>query len=315
MKSRSGSFPVRLLKRLSWAALTLFGTILVTWGLLYAMPNVDPARLVAGPRTDPETLAAIRRQLGLDLPRYQQFWLYLVNLAHGNWGQSSFTRKEVLHSILERFPATAELAISGLAIYLLIGIPLGVWTARHKNGWQDKTVLVVGIMIISLPIFYLARMLQYGIAYRAGVLPVAGMGGISHLIMPALTLGLVGGVYYSRLLHSSIVDVLAQDYVRAARARGLTEGMVLRRHVLRNALIPVATQLGMDVAGLLGGVIFTENVFGWPGIGTLAVKAIFQLDVRMILGTVLFAAIIVVTANIIVDLLYPLLDPRIQKAL
>jgi len=314
MSARWKLFVKRLLKRLGWAIVTLFGTVTITFILLHSAP-VDPARMIAGAKADPQTIAHIRHQFGLDRPAYQQFGFYCWKMIRGDWGISNFTREPVLNSILDRFPATAELAAAGLFFYLLIGIPLGIWTARHKNGWQDRLVLIVGILIISLPIFYLARMLQYGVAYKARLLPVAGMGGLAHLLMPAFTLGLVGGLYYSRLLHSSLVDVLAQDYVRSARARGLSEARVLYRHALRNALIPVSTQLGMDVAGLLGGVIFTEMVFAWPGIGTLAVRAIFMLDVPMILGTVLFAAILVVLANLAVDLIYPLLDPRIEGAL
>ena len=303
----------RLLRRLGWACVTLFGTTLVTFVIICNIHG-DPARMMAGPKADPKTLAAIRHEFGFDRPPAQRYAIYLNQVVHGNWGISTFTRKPVLPTIMERFPATAELALGGLAFYLLIGMPLGLWTARHKNQWQDRITLVVGILIISMPIFYLARMLQFGLCYKLRILPVAGIGGFSHLLLPAFTLGLGGGIYYSRLLHASLVDVLAQDYVRFARARGLSESRVLGRHVLRNALIPVATQLGMDVAGLLGGVIFTENVFSWPGIGTLAVNAIFQLDVAMILGTVLFSAILVVAANIIVDLLYPLLDPRIERS-
>ena len=314
MSDRARLFLLRLARRLAWSAVTLLGTVLLTFVLLYAYP-ASPEKLIAGPHSDPATLQAIRVQMGLDKPRWVQFLVYLDHLLKGNWGTSNFTREPVLRSIWERFPATLELAAAGLFFYLAIGIPLGLWTARHKHKWQDRTVLVVGILIISMPIFYLARMLQYGLAYKWRLLPVAGIGGLDHLLLPAFTLGLVGGVYYSRLLHTSLTEVLTQDYVRFARARGFSERHVLFRHVLRNAMIPVATQLGMDVAGLLSGVIFTENVFAWPGIGTLAVKAILQMDVPVIMGTVLFAAILVVAANIIVDLLYPVLDPRIERSL
>ncbi|MDQ2730130.1 MAG: ABC transporter permease, partial [Armatimonadota bacterium] len=256
MRSPLGAFFVRLAKRLGWAAITLLGTIVVTYTLIYAVP-ADPARMVAGAKADPETIKNISHQLRLDRPAPVRFALYVNDLAHGNWGKSSFTRKGVLPSIWDRFPATLELAGAGLFFYLVIGIPLGVWTARHNNGWQDRTVLIVGMCIISMPIFYLARMLQYGAAYKAQWLPVAGIGGLGHLLLPAFVLGLAGGVYYSRLLHSSLVEVFQQDYMRFSRARGLPERRVLWRHGVRNALIPVCTQLGMDVAGLLGGVIFT----------------------------------------------------------
>jgi peptide/nickel transport system permease protein len=313
-RSEALSILIRLARRLAWAGVTLLGTVLLTFLLLHGT-GADPARLIAGPRADPQTLAIIRTQFGLDQPLWVQIWRYVEHLLSGDWGISTFTREPVLSSILQRFPATLELAAGGLFFYLIIGIPLGAWTACHRNGWQDRITLIFGILIISLPIFYLARMLQYGVAYHLRLLPVAGIGGLSHLILPAFTLGLVGGIYYSRLLHASLSDTLQQDYIRFARSRGIPRRSVLIRHALRNALVPVATQLGMDVAGLLGGVIFTENVFSWPGIGTLMIRSIFQLDVPMILGTVLFSAILVVAANIIVDLLYPLLDPRMERAL
>src|SRR6185295_14884583 len=193
--------------------------------------------------------------------------------------------------------------------WMLLAVPLGVLTARCGGSWFDRFVLVLATLSLSLPAFWLARMLQYWLSYKLGWFPVAGFRGFSHLLLPAATLAVLFVGYYARLVHSNMTEVLNSPYIRTARAKGVSEAMVLFRHGLRNAMIPVVTILGMDVAGLLGGVMFTENVFALPGIGTLAVQSVFNLDVPVIMGTVMFSAVIVVAANLVVDVLYRWIDP------
>jgi peptide/nickel transport system permease protein len=301
----------RMGKRLLRAAATLLGTSLVVFAIAHAVPG-DVVTAYAGRQADEETRANIRRELHLDDPLPVQYLRFLGNALCGDLGHSNVTQEPVLTAILSRFPATLILSLGGLAVWLVISIPLGVLTAKYRDQPIDRTVLVLAMVGISVPTFWLGRLLQFELAYRRGWFPVAGLFSWQHLILPALTLGVVGAGYYARLVHSSMIEVLGHDYIRAARARGLSEGQVLFKHALRNAFLPVLTVLGMDTATLLGGVVFTESVFALPGLGALSLQAVLNLDVPMIMGTVLFAALAVVTANVIVDGLYRLIDPRIQ---
>jgi peptide/nickel transport system permease protein len=232
--------------------------------------------------------------------------------VRGNLGTSSVTKEPVAEAIWARFPATLGLSLGGLFIWIVVSIPLGVLTAKYRDKPIDRIVLVLAAVTVSVPTFWLGRMLQFELAYRRGWFPVAGLFSWTSLILPSLTLGIVGVGYYARLVHSNMLEVLNQDYIRAARARGLSESAVLFKHGLRNAFLPVLTILGMDMAGLLGGVVFTESVFALPGLGALSLQSVINLDVPMIMGTVLFAALLVVTANLIVDFVYRLVDPRIK---
>jgi peptide/nickel transport system permease protein len=302
---------VRLCKRLLWAAVTLLGTSLLVFGIAHAVP-ADPIAAYAGPHADKETRDRIRRELGLDDPLATQYGRFLWGAVRGDLGRSTVTQEPVAEAILARFPATLALSLGGLLIWLAVSIPLGVLTAKYRDRPIDRIVLVLGTVCISVPTFWLGRMLQFELAYRLGWFPVAGLFSWTSLILPSVTLGIVGAGYYARLVHSNMLEVLNQDYIRAARARGLSEPAVLFKHGLRNAFLPVLTVLGMDMAGLLGGVVFTESIFALPGLGALSLQAVLNLDVPMIMGTVLFAALLVVAANLIVDFVYRLVDPRIK---
>ncbi|HAM70316.1 MAG TPA: hypothetical protein DCM86_01570 [Verrucomicrobiales bacterium] len=304
---------LRLVVRLIGAGVTLAGTALLTFILIHAVPG-DVARVIAGSKASPEVLQAIHTRLHLDEPVWRRLGWHLSDLAHGDLGRSYVTEQSVAEAILIRLPATAALAGLAVTFWMLIAIPLGALTARHPGGWVDRSVLVLSTLSLSLPAFWLARMCQYWFSYKLGWFPVAGFRGFGHLLLPAATLALLFVGYYARLIHTHMAEVLNSHYVRAARAKGASEGMTLFRHGLRNAMIPVVTVLGMDVAGLLGGVMFVENVFALPGIGTLAVQSVFNLDVPVIMGTVMFSAVIVVGANLVVDLLYGWMDPRIRSA-
>jgi peptide/nickel transport system permease protein len=303
----------RIFNRLAQSVVTLVGVSLLVFFITHAIP-ADPVAAVAGPHADKETRERIRKELGLSDPLWEQYGRYVWNVLHGDLGKSFVTGERVTDAILTRFPATLAVSLGGVAIWLFVGVPLGVLTAKFRDKPIDRVVLVLAMVAISLPTFWLGRLLQYQIAYRDGILPVAGLTSWWCLILPSLTLGVAGAGYYARLVHSNMLEVLNQDYIRAARARGLSEPVVLFKHALRNALIPVLTVLGMDIAGLLAGVVFTESIFALPGLGALALQAVLNLDVPMIMGTVLFSAVLVVGANILVDVIYRLVDPRIQQA-
>ncbi len=300
-----------LLLRLGWSAGTLLGTSVVVFLITHAVP-ADPIAAYAGPHADRETRDRIRRQLGLDDPLPAQYVRYLGRALAGDLGESYVTREPVHEAIRSRFPITLAVAGGGLFFWLLVGVPVGLLTARWRGRPIDHAVLLLAMIGISLPTFWLGRMLQFQLAYRGGAFPVAGSASAAHFLLPCLTLGLVGVGYYARLVHSSMVEVLNQEFVRAARAKGRSEAGVLWRHALPNALLPILTVIGLDAATLLGGVVFTENVFALPGIGSLALQAVLTLDVPMIMGTVLYAAVFVVGANLMVDLLYRVVDPRIR---
>jgi len=245
---------------------------------------------------------------------WKRLGYYFGELARGDLGKSYVTDQPVLEAILTRFPTTAALCATAVVMWMLLAVPLGVLTAKFRGSWFDRSVLVLGTIGLSLPAFWLARMLQYWLSYKLGWFPVAGFRSFLHLLLPAAALAILAIGYYARLIHTNMVEVLDSPSVRAARARGLSEPAVLFKHALRNALIPVVTVLGMDVAALLGGVMFVENVFALPGIGTLAVQSVFNLDTPMIMGSVLFSAAIVLGANLVVDVLYRWIDPRIKTA-
>jgi peptide/nickel transport system permease protein len=301
----------RVLVRLGWGVLTLLGLSLLVFVATNAVP-ADPVAAIAGPKADKDTKDRIRRELHMDDPLLLRYGRYLRGVLRGDFGRSYAMEEDVADAILTRLPATLALALAGVALWLAIGVPVGVLTARYRGRPLDRGVLLLSMLGISVPTFWLGRMLQFHLAYRHGLFPVAGFVSWRHLILPALTLGIVGAGFYARLVHSSMVEVLEQDYIRAARARGLPERTVLFKHALGNALLPVLTVLGTDLAALLGGVVFCETIFALPGLGRLAVQAVTSFDLPVILGTVLFSGVLVVVSNLAVDLLVAVVDPRVR---
>jgi peptide/nickel transport system permease protein len=291
---------------------TLLGTAFLTFFLLNAVPG-DVARVIAGSKASPEVIKEIHIKYHLDDPFWQRFALYLGQLARGDLGHSYVTDQPVAEALLTRLPTTA--ALTGLAVimWIAVAVPLGALTARLRDSWFDRSTLVVATITLSLPSFWLARMMQYWLAYKLDWFPIGFFRGFTYLLLPAMCLAILLVGYYARLIHTNMVEVLESPYIRAARAKGASETRVLFKHALRNAMIPVVTILGMDIAGMLGGVLFIENVFALPGIGTLAVQSVFNLDPPVIMGTVLFSATLVVGANLVVDLLYGWIDPRIKS--
>jgi len=291
----------------------LFGVATVTFVLNFVLPG-DPARLLAGQRADAETIAAIRQQLGLDQPLPVQYVRFLGRLLQGDLGRSYVTNRPVLEIILERFPATALLTVSSMLLATVLGVLLGVLAAVRPNSWLDTLLMLLALVGISVPSFVagLLVLLLFGVVL--GWFPIAGYidQGWEYLVLPMLTLALRPMSIIARMTRSSMLEVLRQEYIRTALAKGVPTGRVLLRHALRNALNPVVTTVSAWFAGLLAGAFFVEYIFNWPGIGSVAIAAIEKLDYPLIQGTVLFAAVVFVVVNAIVDVLYAVVDPRVQ---
>lgn len=291
--------------------LTLLGISLLTFALTNVIP-ADPARTIAGPKADRATIERVRHEMDLDAPLPLQYARYLGRLLRGDLGRSYLTRQSVLDAILERLPATAFLAMASLIVALVLGTAGGVWAGVGAGGLPEAGVLAASTVLLSLPVFWLGLILLYVFGFRLRLLPLGGFSSAADVLLPALALGLATGAYYARMLHANLLAALQSDYVRTARAKGLSPARVYGKHALRNALLPFVTLAALDLAGLLGGVALTETVFNWPGLGRLAVEAVFNQDIPMVMGVVLFGAALVVALNAVVDVGYRLLDPRIR---
>lgn len=302
-----------ILLRLGWAAGVWVAVAAITFAITFLVP-ANPAKVLAGPQADAETVMRIHQQLGLDQPLPVQFARYLGNAVQGDFGTSFVTGQPVLPAILERLPATATLALGAIVVYLLLGGALGVIGAVKPGSLADRIGSVWAIAGFSLPTFWIGLVMLFVFAYTLRLFPLGGAGSLAHLILPALTLGTAGAAYYTRLIRQGLGEELKKDYIRAARAKGVPEHRVILAHGLRNASLPLVTLLGLDFASLLGGAVLTESVFAWPGIGQQAVQAIYTLDIPMIMGTVLFSATAIIVINLLVDLSYFWLDPRIRRA-
>lgn len=300
-----------ILGRLGGALGVWLAVAALTFAMVHLVPG-DPARALAGPQADPATLLRIRKELGLDDPILSQFGRYLWGILQGDWGVSFVTKRPVLASIWERFPATAALAFAALGVYLVVGGGLGVMAALRRGSWIDRLASGFAILGYALPTFWIGTLLLVALAFWVPIFPLYGSGTVGHLVLPAITLGIAGAATYARVIRQQLSEELSKDYVRAARAKGLDERTVVGRHALGNAVVPIVTLLGLDLAGLLGGAVVTESVFGWPGVGLQAVAAINDLDLPMIMGTVLFSASLIVVVNLVVDLAYHALDPRMR---
>ncbi len=303
-----------LVRRLLWVVVVLFFVSVITFLLAYAVPG-DPAKSIAGVHATPEVLERIRDELGLNKPVYEQYWIYITNLLQGDMGFSYDTQRPVAQSIIERFPATVMIALFGILFELVIGIPVGMVSALKQYSFRDRLFTVLSLLGIAAPGFWLGMLFLYVFAYQLQIFPLGGYEGWAeplYGVLPGLTLGVGGAAWYSRMLRSSMLDILNADYVRAARAKGLPERTVVWRHIMRNSWSPIITLLGLDFGWYLGGVLVIEVVFGVPGIGWQAWNAIQTQDMPMIMGTVLFAAVLVTVSNLVVDIAYTWLDPRVK---
>ena len=300
-----------LARRLLQALLILLGVAVITFVLLYAMP-ADPARMLAGRSATTQTVANIRHELGLDQPLVMQFWHYISGLVQGDLGRSYAQKTEVGTLIWARLPATLVLMAAGIFIEVLLGTLLGITAAVKRGSVIDNLVMMTSFVGVSAPQFVVALMLLYVFAITLGWFPMSGYGTFAHVVLPATTLGVLGAGWYARMARSAMIDVLNQDYVRTARAKGLSSARVLLRHALPNALLPIIAMIGIDIGQFMGGVVVVEAVFGWPGIGQLAWQAIQQVDIPIIMGVTLVSAFAIVVGNLIADLTAPLIDPRIR---
>lgn len=302
---------VLIARRLGGAALILLGVATITFVLLYLLP-ADPAVQIAGRSATARTVASIRHELGLDQPLPVQFVTYLGNLLQGDLGRSYAQKTEVETLILARLPATLILMGAGILVEVVLGVILGVVAALNRGGLADRGVMALAFIGVSSPQFVVALFFLYIFAATLGWFPMSGFGTVNHVVLPALTLGVLGAGWYARMVRSAMIDVLAQDYVRTARAKGLSNARVILRHALPNALLPIIAMIGIDIGQFMSGVVVVEAVYGWPGIGQLAWQAIQQVDIPIIMGVTLVSAFAIVTGNLLADLVAPLVDPRIR---
>lgn len=299
-------------QRLVQSVLILFGVAAITFVLLYALP-ADPARMLAGRSATAQTVENIRRELGLDQPLPVQFAQYVGGLVQGDLGRSYAQKTEVVTLIAARLPATLTLMAAGIFLEVLLGVILGSIAALNRGGLLDRTVMMSAFVGVSAPQFVVALLLLYVFAATLGWFPMSGYGTAAHVVLPAATLGMLGAGWYARMVRSAMIDVLNQDYIRTARAKGLSGARVILRHVLPNAILPIIAMIGIDIGQFMGGVVVVEAVYGWPGIGQLAWQAIQQVDIPIIMGVTLTSALAIITGNLIADLIAPVIDPRIRS--
>lgn len=300
-----------LVRRLLQSLLILLGVSLITFVLLYALP-ADPVRQIAGRSATAQTVQNIREQLGLDQPLAVQYWRYLGNLLQGDLGRSYLQKTEVSTLIMSRLPASLLLMAGAIFTELLIGLSMGVFAALRRGSHTDQALMIVSFVGVSAPQFVVGLLLLYVFAVQLGWFPIGGYGTFSHLVLPSLTMGILGSGWYSRMMRSSMIDVLRQDFVRTARAKGLTRRRIILRHALPNAILPIIAMIGIDVGIFMGGIVVVESVFGWPGIGQLAWQAIQRVDIPIIMGVTLVSATAIVIGNLVADVISLLVDPRIK---
>jgi peptide/nickel transport system permease protein len=313
-----------LVRRILLGLVVLWVIATLVFVMFFVAPS-NVARLIAGRQATPETVALVKHRLGLDRPVYEQYGTYLWNLLHGDVGYSFYNSTSVRSLIWERVPVTLSLAVGAAVLWLVMGVASGVLAATRPRSLADRVVTVTALVFYSMPAFLLGLIFLYFLFFRlhlAGIDFFPGSGYVpftesplqwaQHLLLPWFTIALVTAALYSRLTRGSMLDVLGEDYIRTARAKGLRERRVVYRHGLRSAIAPVITQFGIDLGTLLGGVIIVEAIFGLPGLGQLAVQSVTSQDLPVIIGTVVLASAFIVAANIVVDICYAMLDPRVR---
>ena len=297
--------------RLISTLVVVFGVITLVFLLIHLVPG-DPVEAMLGESATPTDQEALRHSLGLDQPLFTQWWQYISNLAHGNLGQSLYTREPISDMLLERFPATLELAFFGLLVAVLLALPLGSIAALRKDSIYDNGAMVFSLLGVSIPNFWLGPMLILLFSLTLGWLPVSGRENWLSLILPAITLGTALSAILARMVRSTLLEVLNEDYIRTARAKGLGETGVVLNHALRNASLPIITVLGLQLGTLLGGAVITEIIFAWPGIGQLTIESIQRRDYPVVQACILLISLSYVLVNTLTDILYAWLDPRVR---
>jgi ABC-type dipeptide/oligopeptide/nickel transport system permease component len=297
--------------RLLWIVPIMLGVSLIVFSIMKLVPG-DVAQVIAGTDGTAEDVALIRQSLGLDRPVYEQYLTFLGNSLRGDFGRSAVTKRPVAEEISARIEPTAELAVAAFLISLVIGLPAGVVSATSRYSVWDTVATLISLIGVSMPVFWLGLMLMLLFSVTLGWLPSSGAGTPAQLVLPALALGSASTAIIARQTRSGMLEVLSQDYVRTARAKGLTERVVLVRHALKNALIPTLTVAGLQVGYLMGGSVLAETVFARPGLGRLLVDSIARRDIPVVQTTIMLLSVTFVLVNLAVDLLYVKLDPRIQ---
>lgn len=302
-----------MMMRLLGVVPVVLGLVLLTFLLVHAVPG-DPVEVMLGESASSADRMQLRADLGLDQPIYVQFGVYLNKLAHGDLGVSIHSKKPIVDLLAERLPATAKLALLALSFAILIGLPLGIVAALKVSQWPDKLANLLSLSISAMPHFWMGPMLMMIFALWLGLLPVSGMESGTAVILPALTLGFGLAAILTRMTRASMLEVLHEDFIRTARAKGLTERAVILRHALRAALLPIVTVLGLQMGSLLAGTVITETVFSWDGIGRLLVESIEKRDYPVTQACVLVVALIYVMVNLATDIFYTKIDPRVRFA-
>jgi peptide/nickel transport system permease protein len=301
-----------ILRRFAQAIPVLIGITLFTFLMVHLTPGDPVLIFAAGKPLSPEREEQIREQYGLNKPLWVQYRDYIVDLLHGDLGEGLHDKRPVWDTIREAIGPTVQLTVAGLAVAIAIGVTLGILAAVFHNSWLDSTAMVVALLGVSTPVFYLGLLLLFAFSFQFHFFPATGTGGLQNLVLPALTIGFASSAYLARLVRSSMLEVLRQDYVTTARAKGVRERVVVTSHALKNALIPVVTYFGIQLAGLLTGAVVTEQVFSRPGLGRVAITAIGNRDFPLIQGTVLVTAVVYVLVSLLIDLSYAVIDPRIR---
>jgi len=331
-----------LARRLGFLVFVIFGVSVITFTVSHIIP-ANPAALVAGKSATPADIARIRHQYNLDQPLLVQYVTYMTNLLHGDFGQSSYSRRAVLSDVIDYFPATIELTFYALILCIALGVPLGVYSGLRRGSWVDHLTRILSVAGTAMPLFWLGLLFQLLFYGRLGWFPESGRldtfqsaprhitgmytvdslitlnfqalgNSLKHVVMPALCLAFASLSLVTRVTRSSMVDVITQDYIRTARAKGVPKTTVVMRHALRNALIPTTTLLGLQVGNLLSGAFLTETVFSWPGIGYYSVNTIQNYDYQAIMSITVILSVVYTLVNLVVDILYTKLDPRLQLA-
>lgn len=308
-----------ILKRLGQLIAVLFIVSIIVFIVTRVIPG-DPASVMLGPQAPKDAVVKMRESLGLNKPLIVQYGKFLFGILHGDLGNSIYYDQPVLSVIMQTFPNTVLLAFSSLLIALVVSVPVGIISATKKNSIFDYVSMFFSLIGVSMPVFWLGLMMVLLFSVKLGLLPSTGMGSlsngiwdfVSHLILPSVALSTVSMGTFARITRSSMLEVISEDYIRTARAKGLSEKLVIWKHALRNALIPLLTVLGMQISSLLGGAVLTETIFAWPGIGRLIVDSIEKRDYQMVQGTVLFVVVIFVIVNLIVDILYVIVNPKLS---
>lgn len=301
-----------IIRRLLLLIPVILGVTFLVFGIMYLTPG-DPAKLILGETAPPAQVEALREEMGLNQPFIVQYVKYIAKAVTGDFGRSYQSNRPVFNEVFSRFPATLKLTTAAMLLAVIIGIPVGIISATKQYTATDSITMILALIGVSMPVFWLGLMLILVFSVYFRILPSSGSETLKHLILPAFTLGISSAAIITRMTRSSMLEVIRQDYIRTARSKGVAEKVVINKHALKNALIPVVTVVGLQFGSLLGGAVLTETVFSWPGVGRLMVDAIRKQDTPTVLASVIFISVTFSFVNLFVDLLYAYIDPRIKS--